>query len=154
MGHKDESAEAGGTVKIGRRDVPDMGGDVVTNLALSATEIETGSPEMIGGGSSSPSDAFRESCLAKSDACHHSRNFSANIDVGRRILKEESKLGTAMRVNVRGLKMLFVWPGLSACVGFGCVASAIALWSASPNLRILVPIIHKNGEWYFEPSKR
>ena len=111
MGHKDESAEiAGGTVKIGRRDVPDMGGDVVTTLplALSSTEKESGCPEMIGGGSSSPSDAFRESCLAKSEACHHSRNFSANIEVGRRILKEESKLGTAIRVNVRGLKMLFV----------------------------------------------
>lgn len=119
MGHKDESAGvAGGTVKIGRRDVEDMGGDAVTKLAFSSTvrgafvseegDRRAGSPEMTGGGSSSPSDAFRESCRAKSEACHHSRNFRANIEVGSSILREESKCGTAIRVNVRGLKMLFV----------------------------------------------
>lgn len=107
-------------MKIGRRDVEDIGGDVVMNLALSSTgsavlastpeedDERIGRPEMTGGGSSSPSDAFRESCRAKSDACHHSRNFRANIEVGSSILKEESKRGTTIRVNVRGLKMLFI----------------------------------------------
>lgn len=52
-----------------------------------------GRPETIGGGSSSPSIALRESWRAKSDACHHSRNLRANIDVGRRNLKLESKRG-------------------------------------------------------------
>jgi hypothetical protein len=119
MGHKDESVGvAGGTVKIGRRDVEDIGGDVVMNLAFSSTSREAfaspleakraGSPETTGGGSSSPSDAFRESCRAKSDACHHSRNFRANIEVGSSILREESKRGTTIRVNDRRLKMLFV----------------------------------------------
>lgn len=53
----------------------------------------SGRPEIMGGGSSRPSTAFRESWRAKSDACHHSRNLSANMEVGRRIRKLESKRG-------------------------------------------------------------
>ena len=45
-------------------------------------------PEIIGGGNSIPSVAFLPNCRAKSDACHHSRNFNAKIDVGRRIFRE------------------------------------------------------------------
>ena len=52
-----------------------------------------GRPEMTGGGMSRPSAAFLESWLAKSDACHHSRNFKAKIDVGRSILRLERSRG-------------------------------------------------------------
>ncbi len=52
-----------------------------------------GSPEMMGGGISRPSAAFLESWRAKSDACHHSRNFKAKIDVGRSILRLERSRG-------------------------------------------------------------
>ena len=53
----------------------------------------SGRPEMTGGGKSRPSAAFLESWRAKSDACHHSRNFKANIDVGRSILRLERSRG-------------------------------------------------------------
>jgi hypothetical protein len=43
-----------------------------------------------------------ESCLAKSLACHHSRNFKKNIDVGRRILRESRILGRIIRVRIVG----------------------------------------------------
>ena len=59
---------------------------------------------MIGGGRSRPSAAFRDSCRAKSDACHHSRNLRAKIDVGRRILRLESNRGPIVIARVRGLK--------------------------------------------------
>lgn len=52
-----------------------------------------GRPEIMGGGSSRPSIALRESWRAKSEACHHSRNLRANMDVGRRNLRLESKRG-------------------------------------------------------------
>lgn len=52
-----------------------------------------GSPEMIGGERSRPSAALRESWRAKSEACHHSRNLSAKMDVGRRILRLERRRG-------------------------------------------------------------
>ena len=52
-----------------------------------------GRPEMMGGGISRPSAAFLESWRAKSDACHHSRNFKAKIDVGRRILRLARRRG-------------------------------------------------------------
>lgn len=44
-------------------------------------------PEITGGGRSSPSVALRLSCRAKSEACHHSRNFRAKMLVGRRNLR-------------------------------------------------------------------
>lgn len=50
-------------------------------------------PEMRGGGRSRSSEVLRDSCLAKSEACHHSRNLRANIVVGRRILRLESNRG-------------------------------------------------------------
>ena len=53
----------------------------------------SGRPEMTGGGKSRPSAAFLESWRAKSDACHHSRNFKAKIDVGRSILRLERSRG-------------------------------------------------------------
>lgn len=65
-------------------------------------------PEIIGGGSTKPSAALRESCLAKSDACHHSKNLRAKIDVGSRIFKLDSRRGTIVVARVRGLNMLLV----------------------------------------------
>ena len=109
----------------------------------------------MGGGSSRLSAAFLESCRAKSEACHHSRNLRAKIEVGRRMRREDRSLGPTVRANVLGLKMELLWPGLAAAVGDLCsVARAIALWSASPSRLIRVPISHRNGEEYFELSKR
>lgn len=89
-----------------------------------------GRPDMIGGGSSSPSAALRESCRAKSEACHHSRNLSAKMEVGRRILRLDSRRGMMSAVIVRGWKRLFVWPGRApgdGGAGGGFVASSMAL---------------------------
>jgi len=116
--------------------------------------VEAGSPEMIGGGSSKPSFAFLDICRAKSDACHHSRNLRAKIDVGSRIFRLDSSRGYTVCVIVLGLKMEVVWPGRAPGAGFGWVARAIALLSAAFMRLILVPINHRNGEWNFDPSNR
>ena len=98
---------------------------------------------MMGGGRSRPSAALRESCRAKSEACHHSRNLSAKMEVGRRILRLERRRGRIAVAKVRGLKMLDVLGrparGLVGEV-MGCDARAMARWSASPKRRIRVPI--------------
>lgn len=51
--------------------------------------------DIIGGGNSNPSVAFRDNCLAKSLACHHSRNFSAKILVGSNSFNPEPILPIA-----------------------------------------------------------
>lgn len=109
---------AGGTVKMGRFVVAEIGGlifsfssfssffsfskDFSSSVVAKVTpDLEGvvgaagvfGIPEMVGAGNSSPSAAFRDNCRAKSDACHHSRNFSAKIEVGRRIFRLESRRG-------------------------------------------------------------
>ena len=94
-------------------------------------EVGYGRPDMMGGGRLRPSVAFRDSCLAKSEACHHSRNLRANMEVGSRIFKLEKRFGTIVVAKIRGLKILVVWPGrapglLGEGTG-GCAASAIAL---------------------------
>jgi len=78
-----------------------MGGVVGSSEALSSGEVgdavsgfdedaglegvvAEGVYEMIGGGSSNPSVAFLDNCLAKSLACHHSKNLRAKIDAGRK----------------------------------------------------------------------
>lgn len=53
----------------------------------------SGRPEIIGGGRSRPSAAFRDSWRAKSEACHHSRNLSAKILVGSSTLRPDNSLG-------------------------------------------------------------
>lgn len=113
-------------------------------------------PEMMGAGRSRPSVALRESWRAKSEACHHSRNFRAKIEVGRRRLREVRRRGYTACVNVRGLKMEFAWPGRagSDLEGCSCGAAAMARWSASPRRRMRVPISQKKGEENFELSKR
>lgn len=90
----------------------------------------TGMPDTIGGGRSSPSAAFRDSCRAKSEACHHSRNLSANMEVGRRSRRLDSRRGYMMVVNVVGFQTLFVCPGrapgLEGGIEDACSARAMA----------------------------
>ena len=86
-------------------------------------------PETIGGGSSRPSAAFLDSCLAKSLACHHSKNFSAKILVGRRSFRLANSRVFNMRAIIAGLKMLLLCPGRAPGPAPGaarCSASAIA----------------------------
>ena len=89
-----------------------------------------GIPEMIGGGRSRPSTALRDSCRAKSDACHHSRNFRANMEVGRRSLRLERRRGKMIDVNVAGFHTLAAWPGRAPGRGVlaveDCSATAMA----------------------------
>ena len=159
-----------GTVRMGRCVRVEIGGLTMPESrrreeGLSGSESEdftglglvAGRPEIVGGGSSRPSLALRVSWRAKSEACHHSRNLSAKMDVGRRIFRLERRLGYTLCVIVLGWKIDVVCPGLApvpAGVGLGCNAIAIAWLSAILNLRIRVPTSHKNGEWNFEPSNR
>ena len=66
-----------------------------------------GRPEIIGGGRSRPSAAFRDSWRAKSEACHHSRNLSAKILVGSSTLRPDNSLGYIVPDNVAILRRLF-----------------------------------------------
>lgn len=165
-----------GTVRMGRCVIEEMGGEPAVpesrrdgglSAAFSSWDVGCscgfgavlGTPLMVGGGSSSPSFAFRDSWRAKSEACHHSRNLRAKMDVGRSMRRLESKRGYTVCVIIRGLNIEFVWPGLTpglvvASEDAGCIATAIALLSASLSRRMRVPIIQRNGEWYFEPSNR
>lgn len=79
----------------------------------------TGMPDITGGGRSSPSAALRDNCLAKSEACHHSRNLRAKIEVGRRSRRLESNRGYITEVKVVGFQMLFVCPGRFAALDGG-----------------------------------
>ena len=65
-----------------------------------------GRPDIIGGGRSNPSAALRVSCRAKSEACHHSRNLRAKMEVGRRILRLERRRGNMVVIKIRGWKIL------------------------------------------------
>lgn len=95
-----ESAAGIGTVKMGRYDVDDMGGcrrdgevlmagfkfgdgDVVFVVAFFFSEGSV-IPVTTGAGRSRASVTLRASCREKSLACHHSRNFKANMDAGRK----------------------------------------------------------------------
>lgn len=126
-----DSGGGGGTVRMGRKEMLDIGGDtalgrvealgssfsasseplvsesnVTPDFSLPTDGVGSGRPETIGGGSSSPSAAFRESWRAKSLACHHSRNFNAKMDVGSRIFRLDNILGYTECVSVRGLSRL------------------------------------------------
>lgn len=87
-------------------------------------------PDTIGGGRSSPSVAFRDNCLAKSEACHHSRNLRANMEVGRSNRRLDNKRGYTIETKVVGFQMLFAWPGRFPGRGVGargvCSARAMA----------------------------
>jgi hypothetical protein len=96
-------------VKMGRREVAAIGGfggasvlESAVGLDVAGLEVVDGlelgfeseeRPEITGGGSSSPSVALRLSCRAKSEACHHSRNFRAKMLVGRRNLRLDRRRG-------------------------------------------------------------
>ena len=67
--------------------------EVVSTVFLVWDDVDGGRPEIVGGGRSSPSAALRVSCRAKSEACHHSRNFKAKMEVGRRILRLDRSRG-------------------------------------------------------------
>lgn len=56
--------------------------EVDVGLVLDVGAEGEGLYDITGGGNSNPSVAFLDNCLAKSLACHHSRNFNANILVG------------------------------------------------------------------------
>lgn len=64
--------------------------------------VDLGRPEIVGAGSSSPSAALRDNWRAKSEACHHSRNLRAKMEVGSRILRLESRRGYTVCVSVLG----------------------------------------------------
>jgi hypothetical protein len=107
-------------------------------------------PAMMGGGNSNPSWVFRESCRAKSELCHHSRNLSAKIDVGRSNLKLDKSWGYSTLARILGFSRE-ITPGLAPSVpldgeGGGFVANSIAFASAAFNLLILVPMSIINGE--------
>lgn len=80
-------------------------------------------PDMTGGGSSIPSAAFLDNCLAKSDACHHSKNLSANILVGSSIFRLPSNLSPI----ILRLNMLVTPRLLPDAPAFGSSRAAIAL---------------------------
>ena len=80
-------------------------------------------PDVTGGGNSMPSAAFLDNCLAKSDACHHSKNFNANMLVGSSIFK----LPNTLLPSTLGFIILVTPKLLPAVPGFVSVKAAIAL---------------------------
>src|ERR1700710_329551 len=108
MGQNSESSGIG-TVKMGSREDAAIGGFSISLFSFSSGESDFGEaffwlagpnlveseerPDMTGGGNSIPSAAFLDNCLAKSDACHHSKNLSAKMLVGKRIFKLPKNLG-------------------------------------------------------------
>lgn len=161
IGHKADEGGVG-TVRMGRRVVEDIGGSIRWGLsdkddagrAFSEDSAcfddccfaEGGRDGSIGGGRSMFSAAFLDSCRAKSEACHHSRNLSAKILVGRSIFSELNNRGSMLLAMFLGEKMDPPSPGRAGPTFLGAVAISIALWSASPNLRIREPINHMKGE--------
>jgi len=144
IGQSDEDGGAG-TVRIGRRDEAAIGGEGLCCDDEGLSESDGGCccdfwcfvfenvvdvrPEITGGGRSRLSAAFRDNCRAKSDACHHSRNLSAKMDVGRRMRREERRRGYTVWPSVRGLNNEVPSPGIRpgrGGAGFGFVANSIA----------------------------
>lgn len=133
-----------GTVRIGRRVVDEIGGSeridfweagldgrfVSFSSLLCALFDRFGRGRRfgsMGGGSSIFSAAFLESCRAKSEACHHSRNLSANILVGSSIRRLDNNRGYTVLAIFLGLKIEPPSPGLAGPNFEGCVAISIAL---------------------------
>jgi len=109
----------GGTVRIGRCVDADIGGgarlgfvgvdsDVVESVKAGFAVVVSGTARIMGGGNINPSVAFLLNCLAKSDACHHSRNFNAKIEAGSRNLVDDS----IVPANTRGFSIELLRPGL------------------------------------------
>jgi hypothetical protein len=118
--------EIGGPAMPESRLIADFSGWFFSLLSLSPLLVDdgrgTGRPDTVGGGSSRPSLDRFDSCRAKSELYHHSKNLSAKIEVGSRIFKLPKSCGMIVSVIIRRLKMEFVWPGLApgrAGAGFG-----------------------------------
>jgi len=127
MGHRLSlsSVGCGGvTVKIGSCVEADIGGagrSVLVDFSdtfsfneasfSAEADFAFGIALMIGGGKIKPSVAFLLSCLAKSDACHHSRNFNAKIEAGSKNLVDDS----IVPPNTRGFSIELLKPGLLLC---------------------------------------
>ena len=142
IGHRWESAGKA-TVKIGSSEDDDIGGSMCLcfsdgdwDIFFSPEDVclldkarlaDRGRLDSTGGGSSIFSAAFRESCRAKSDAYHHSKNFSAKMLVGSRIFREDSKRGLMLRAIFLGVNMEPPSPGRAGPILAGCVTSAMAL---------------------------
>jgi hypothetical protein len=120
---------------MGSRELAAIGGFWISLLSFSSSDFEEvfrvagpnfvdidDRPDITGGGNSSPSAAFLDNCLAKSDACHHSKNFSAKILVGKRIFKLPKSLGP----NNRGLKIDVIPKFPPAATDFPSSKAAIA----------------------------
>lgn len=176
MGHSEVSVGRG-TVRMGRREVDAMGGSIGRGFvgAVSVLDFDSGSEGVglppgaasaveeggregrMGGGRSIFSAAFRDNWRAKSDACHHSRNLSAKMEVGRRIFRLLRRRGVTLRARLRGVKRLPPSPGRAGPPRVGLLGelrAAMAAWSAAPRRRMRVPISQRKGEWYFVLSKR
>ena len=137
MGQRCDVPEAGaGTVRIGRRDDEEIGGSISEALSededegrfivgsgfsgvescflMKRVDVDVGRElGTIGGGNSMFSAAFCESCRAKSEACHHSKNFSAKMLVGSNILRLASNLGYTLLAIFLGLNIEPPSPGLA-----------------------------------------
>lgn len=141
MGHNVDDGGKG-TVRIGRRVVEDIGGSMRCGWSdrddvgrafsedspcFEGCFADGGNEGNIGGGRSMFSAAFLDSCRAKSEACHHSRNLSAKILVGRRIFSELNKRGSMLLAMFLGEKMDPPSPGRAGPTFLGAVAISIAL---------------------------
>lgn len=128
-----------GTVRMGRRVVEDIIGSIRCCFSEDAVEgrcfslvstsflfVAGGREGNIGGGSSMFSAAFLDSCLAKSEACHHSRNFSAKMLVGRRIFSELNSLGCTLLAMFLGENMEPPSPGRAGPTFLGAVVCSMA----------------------------
>jgi hypothetical protein len=128
-----------GTVRIGRSVVEDIGGSIRGVLSEDAVErgcfssestsfrlVAGGRDGNIGGGSSIFSAAFLDNCRAKSEACHHSKNLSANMLVGSSIFSELNSLGCTLLAMFLGEKIDPPSPGRAGPTFLGAVASSIA----------------------------
>jgi len=125
MGRRDVEAIGGFSISLLLPPSPswDVGLAVVPFSGGPGLTDSEGKPEMTGGGNSIPSAAFFDNCLAKSDACHHSKNLSAKILVGSKIFKLPSKRGP----NVLGLKIELTPKLPPGAVGLGASNPTIAL---------------------------
>lgn len=129
-------------------------GDVVVLVLVLFFNDGSVIPVTTGAGKSRVSVTLRASCREKSLACHHSRNFRANIDAGRKNRSEYRTWGYIFwGLNSPRRPDPGRWRALLPPV-LGCMTIAMARWSAGPRRRMRVPINHRNGEEYFVLSKR
>lgn len=128
-----------GTVRIGRSVVDEMIGSMCFCLSDDAVDgrcfsfestsfgFDAGGNEgSIGGGRSMFSAAFLDNCLAKSEACHHSKNLSAKMLVGSRIFNELSNRGCMLLAKFLGVNIDPPSPGRAGPTFLGAVAISIA----------------------------